>query len=183
MEFHIRKAVVEDAAPIARVHVNSWKTTYQGIVPDEYLASLNIEDRITMWTKQLAADQSVIFVAEAMQEVFGFISGAALRDPIGEYDAELYAIYLLREGQCCGVGRALAHMLAESLLIKNFKSLAVWVLEANPAVSFYQALGAIPILRKTIEIGGVRLPELALGWADLNASLRARFMAAKDSGI
>ena len=43
----------------------------------------------------------------------------------------------------------------------------VWVLEANPAARFYERLGAVPVTRQTIEIGGALLPELALGWPGL----------------
>jgi hypothetical protein len=32
----IRKAVLTDAKGIAKVHVDSWKTTYDNIVPDQY---------------------------------------------------------------------------------------------------------------------------------------------------
>ena len=33
-DISIRPAVAEDAAPIARVHVESWRSTYAGILPD-----------------------------------------------------------------------------------------------------------------------------------------------------
>ncbi len=39
----IRPAVAADAAAIARVHVDTWRTTYRGIVPDEHLAKLSYE--------------------------------------------------------------------------------------------------------------------------------------------
>ena len=33
----IRKAIVEDATGIGTVHVDSWRTTYKDIIPDEFL--------------------------------------------------------------------------------------------------------------------------------------------------
>lgn len=33
----IRKANLNDALGVAKVQVDSWKTTYKNIVPDEYL--------------------------------------------------------------------------------------------------------------------------------------------------
>lgn len=33
----IRKAVLTDAKGIAKVHVDSWRTTYKNIIPDEFL--------------------------------------------------------------------------------------------------------------------------------------------------
>jgi hypothetical protein len=45
----VRKANVRDASAIAHVHLQSWQTTYAGIVPDEYLASLNEVERVQLW--------------------------------------------------------------------------------------------------------------------------------------
>jgi hypothetical protein len=45
MEFEVRRAVSGDAASIARVHVESWRSTYAGIVPEAYLRSLDVDLR------------------------------------------------------------------------------------------------------------------------------------------
>jgi GNAT superfamily N-acetyltransferase len=84
-----------------------------------------------------------------------------------EYDAELFAIYLLQRAQGLGIGTALLRKLADSLRAKGFKSMAVWVLESNPSIHFYEKLGALPVSAKEIEIGGALLSELALAWPDL----------------
>jgi hypothetical protein len=47
----------------------------------------------------------------------------------------------------------------------------VWVLEQNPAVRFYEKTGAEHLMSKQIEIGGISLTELALGWPDLRRSI------------
>ena len=49
----IRPAEVQDAAGIARVHVESWRSTYQGIFPESFLASLSVERRENYWREQL----------------------------------------------------------------------------------------------------------------------------------
>src|SRR5215471_9877076 len=95
----IRPARIEDASRIAYVQVESWKTTYAGVVPDAYLASLTIESRADSWRKQFDGGTNVILVAEDKSGLFGFVSGGALRDSIPGYDAELYAIYLLKQRQ------------------------------------------------------------------------------------
>ncbi|MGM0829571.1 MAG: hypothetical protein ACQEU4_15235 [Bacillota bacterium] len=38
--FRIRKANLQDSPGLASVHVHSWRTTYKGIVSEEYLQSL-----------------------------------------------------------------------------------------------------------------------------------------------
>jgi len=175
MNLTIRKAKIEDAGAIAHVQVESWKTTYVGIVSDVFLNSLNKEERTQRWQEQILADNISILVAEdetlvAEDEtgIFAFAAGGEVREKIDDYDAELYAIYLLRERQGQGVGRTLGLALASALQTKGFTNMLVWVLEQNPSVSFYERLGAVQIARKVINIGGADLQELAFGWPSLD---------------
>jgi ribosomal protein S18 acetylase RimI-like enzyme len=173
MKLTIRKAKIEDAAAIANVQVESWKTTYAGIVSDVFLTSLNKEERAQRWQEQILADNISILVAEDQTGIFGFAAGGEVREKLDDYDGELYAIYLLRERQGQGVGRTLGLTLASALQTKGFTSMLVWVLEQNPSVSFYERLGAVQIARKVIDIGGADLQELAFGWPSLDRLIAA----------
>jgi hypothetical protein len=57
MEVKIRKATADDAKGIARVHVDAWKSTYRGLVSDEYLDSLSYESREQMWAKVIDSNK------------------------------------------------------------------------------------------------------------------------------
>jgi len=171
MNFRIRPAQLIDAPRIAHVQVESWKTTYAGIVPDAFLATLSEEMLAQRWQGFLQGNTMQLFVAEEGGSIFGFISGGKLRESIPPFDAELYAIYLLQSHHRHGAGRALIRALAHALGEQGFQSMMVWVLEANPAVGFYQHLGAIPVTQKHIHIGGVDLPELALAWPAIQSLL------------
>jgi GNAT superfamily N-acetyltransferase len=173
MNLTIRKAKIEDAAAIAHVQVESWKTTYAGIVSDVFLASLTQEERMRSWQEQILAGNISIFLAEDETRIFGFVAGGEVRGRLDEYDAELYAIYVLRERQRQGAGKSLGLALAFTLRAKGFTSMLVWVLEQNPSVSFYERLGAVQIARKVINIGGADLQELAFGWASLDRLIAA----------
>lgn len=92
----IREAVAPDAAAIARVHVDCWRTTYAGIVPHDYLANLSYGRREQMWRDVLSAQQpaTFVYVAEAADgQVVGFASGGPERSGHAVYTGELYAIY------------------------------------------------------------------------------------------
>jgi len=171
MFFHIRQALPADAPAIAHVQVESWRTTYKGIVPETFLAAMNEEARTESWHPPLADAAIHIFVACDETGIIGFVTGGAIRDAAEDYDAELYAIYLLQQKQQRGAGRALVRTLAASLHAQGLKKMIVWALEANPAVEFYKRLGAIPITRKMINIGGKELSDLALGWTSLSSLL------------
>ena len=168
----IRLAETRDAAAIAHVHVQSWVTTYKGIVPEQYLASLNETERVPLWQEWLTRDISV-FVSEVEGRIVGFAGGGPIREPLATYDAELYTIYLLQEVQGRGIGKDLLSAVAEALVAKDHTSMVVWVLEQNPAVRFYEKTGAEHLTSKQVEIGGISLTELALGWPDLRRPIRA----------
>jgi GNAT superfamily N-acetyltransferase len=172
MSFYIRQAQPADAQEIAHVQVESWRTTYKGIVPDTFLASMNEEARTESWHPQLADEAIRIFVACDETGVIGFIAGGEIRDPAEDYDAELYAIYLFEQNQQRGAGRALVRALAATLHAQGLKKMIVWALEANPSVEFYKRLGAIPVTTKIIHIGGKDLSDLALGWPSLDGLLQ-----------
>jgi GNAT superfamily N-acetyltransferase len=161
----IRLAELQDAHAISHVHIQSWRTTYAGLVPAEYLASLNEEARGLVWQDLLTRDTT--YIAEIEGKVVGFAHGGPLRESVGDYDAELYSTYLLKEVQGRGLGRKLLGAVSGALKEKNFRSMLVWVLEQNPALGFYERMGAQRLISKQIEIGGISLPELALGWPDL----------------
>ncbi len=157
---------MRDAPAIAHVHVQSWLTTYQGIVPQSYLASLNEAERVPLWQERLTREISV-FVAEHEGKVIGFAAGGPIRETLQPYDAELYTLYLLEEAQGQGTGQALLKAVTEALVEQRHRCLLVWVLERNPALGFYAHEGAQFITSKLVEIGGVGLVEVALGWPEL----------------
>jgi GNAT superfamily N-acetyltransferase len=163
-------ATVEDVPAIARVHVDSWRSTYKGIMPDDLLANLSYERREAMWRDILSKEDAPegVFVAQDNGTVIGFSSCGPERTQNAEYTGELYAIYLIQQYQGRGVGRELTRAAAQRLSEQGHQGMLVWVLEQNPSRRFYEALGGQFVERKTIEIGGVDLIEVAYGWRDLH---------------
>jgi GNAT superfamily N-acetyltransferase len=174
----IREARPEDAPAIAHVHVESWRTTYHGIVAADYLAGLSIEERQTRWAEMLRhpARDACSFIAEDPSgAVIGFASGGPARDAALGYEGDLYAIYLLDVWQGQGIGRQLAAAVAERLAGSGLRSLLVWVLADNPARGFYETLGGQKVVEREVQIGGQSLAEVGYGWTDINVLLaRAR---------
>jgi len=167
----IRAATAEDASAIAHVHVESWKTTYSGIVPEAYLAGLDEVLRAKLWHEWLTGS-TVVLVAERQGRVVGFAHAGPNREALEKCDAELYSIYLLRDAQRHGAGTALLRAIAGAMAERGFRSMAVWVLERNPARNFYETHGAHLAKSKVMEIGGVRLMEVAYVWPELRCLTR-----------
>jgi ribosomal protein S18 acetylase RimI-like enzyme len=173
LEVKIRKAVFSDAAAIARVHVDSWKSTYSGIIPDSYLASLSYDRREKWWREVIGDDRSFVFVAEVdvPKQIVGFANGGQerLKDP--DYSGELWAIYLLEDYRGKGIGQRLVLTLVKELVEQGHDSMLVWVLANNPYRRFYEKLGGKYLCSKRIEIGGSSYEEIAYGWRDLGEML------------
>ena len=119
MDILIRVAVPEDAASIARVHVDSWRSTYPGIVPAEYLDGLSYRSRESHWKGLLTTDRPEMsyFVAETQGgDIVGFANAGPEREGNRVYQGELYAIYILEEYQRMGLGRRLFSSVTRRLL-------------------------------------------------------------------
>jgi SAM-dependent methyltransferase len=165
----IRPAKLEDAAAIARVHAESWRTTYAGIIPDDYIAKFTADARDRTWRGILGAPARRDFVCVAEDgegTVVGFVSGGPARGD-KDFAGELYAVYLLHDYQRRRIGRRLAAALARRLLRAGCDSLVVWVLTQNPARQFYAALGGEPVAERPSDIRGAALTEVAYAWKDI----------------
>ncbi len=139
-------------------------------MPAGHLDSLSYGERESRWKEILTKGQARHnLVAETgAGGIVGFAGGGPEREGNPNYQGELYAIYLLDEYQRQGVGRRLVEAVAHRLAADGIASMLVWVLKDNhPACRFYESLGAEPIGRKTIAIGGVDLVEVSYGWSDI----------------
>jgi L-amino acid N-acyltransferase YncA len=164
----IREATAADIPKIARVHVDSWRTTYAGIVPAIFLASMSYEDFEARWYGWMGdpGGHGIFYVAELPSgRIVGFASGGPRREEqYPEYEGELFAAYLLREHQRKGLGRRLIGAVAQGLAAKGRHSMLAWVLAENPSRPFYEAMGGKLLGTQEIEIGGATLEEVAYGW-------------------
>ena len=82
----VRPATLEDAPGIADVHVATWRTTYRGLLPDDFLASLSEEHYTERWRRVIGEGSSRVFVVDAPEGVAGFASGG--RERAGENGPE-----------------------------------------------------------------------------------------------
>lgn len=160
----IHRATAEDCISIAEVHVASWKAAYSGIVPDEFLASLSVEQRASMWRQAVAAGAPQVLVAKDNEQILGFAAFGQSRDEDAPtHRGELYAIYLAPASWSRGVGRALWRSTHEVLCATGFTSTSLWVIAGNDrAMKFYSAAGFVqePGSAREFVLGRTPLTEL-----------------------
>ncbi|HEY8908499.1 MAG TPA: GNAT family N-acetyltransferase [Rhodoferax sp.] len=157
-------ASIEDARPIAEIHVATWKAAYAGIVPADFLAGLSVEKRESYWREQIPLGHQKIAVAKLGTRVVGWIAYGASRDDDADSGAaEIWAIYVSPEFWSGGVGRNLWLYSQSHLATEGYRSVSLWVLAANSrAINFYRKAGFVPDSsgNKEFEIGGTPLKDV-----------------------
>lgn len=164
----VRRATLSDSLNVARVQVQSWRESYKGIVPQEFLDNISPEDRAQAFRARFAEDAYRMFIAETPADgAIGFVDLGKPREQ-RPYQAELFAIYLLRDFQRQGIGRMLFTRGVQSLVADGMNSMYLVALEVSPYKSFYQKMGGRVVDRGEMEIATVKFIELIYGWDSLS---------------
>lgn len=160
----IRKANISDASGIAKVHVDSWRTTYKGIIPQSFLDGLSYEQRTKLWENNISDKPSMIFVAENEGEIIGFVTGGTRNTNEEAGASDLTSIYLLEEWQGKSVGKKLLNQIMIDFLEQGYQKIYVDVLAANKTRQFYQYYGAEYVKTVQLNIAGKILDEEIYVW-------------------
>src|SRR3546814_5924083 len=120
-------------------------------------------------------------VAEVEQQVVGFVSFGPTRTPALPYSGEVYALYVAIDWQGQGLGRRLLATALEALAKEGHRGAMVWVLAANPARFFYEAMGGERAGERLESFAGTELEELAYGWPDLDSWLAQMKASCRDN--
>lgn len=166
----VRRATLDDAEAIARVHVATWRSAYRDLLPPDFLASLSEAHYAERWRRMIGDETVAVFVAEEQEGIVGFASGGRERAGESGYEGELYAIYILDAAEHHGHGRELVRAVAGVLREMKLSDMIVWVLRDNaPARQFYERLGGVYVRAQPITIGTTTLEEVSYGWHGLDA--------------
>ena len=66
----LRLATQHDAEAIARIHVETWRSTYAGLLPDDLLIGMSIEKQKKMWHRMLGGSETVIHALKRRSTIF-----------------------------------------------------------------------------------------------------------------
>jgi GNAT superfamily N-acetyltransferase len=139
----VRRGKVADARAIAAVRVASWRWAYRGLLPDDLLDGLSVDESEAGWATALRESAVHVCVALRDDAVVGFASTAASRDDDALLGTgEVLTLYVTRDEAGEGTGRALLAAVQEDLRSRGFERATLWVLEANArGRAFYERQG------------------------------------------
>lgn len=164
----VRQASVGDAERIAEIHVRSWQHAYQGLIAQDYLDSLNPQQRLERRVELLQLADGVRVACLVVTGDDGVIEGFSNLGPTRDDDedrdrvGEVMAIYLAPGAWGRGLGRELMTGSLQFLGRAGFEQATLWVLDTNErARRFYAAAGFVTDGAAKIDtIGGLPVREV-----------------------
>ena len=166
----VRAAAQADARAIARIHVETWRSAYAGMLPDRTLIDMTVDGKASAWRHALGRPnpRGAVLVAEATGNgPIGFASAGPNRSAGLPFAGEVETLYVLPDWQNQGVGRALLMGCFEALKSRSFPSALIWVLADNPSRFFYERMGGKRAGERDEALWGAMLHEIAYGWSRL----------------
>ncbi|MDO8364023.1 MAG: GNAT family N-acetyltransferase [Actinomycetota bacterium] len=162
----VRPAALGDEAGMGAVHVAAWLAAYRGLMPDEYLDSLTVEQRTEMWRQGLERELRPgfgRFVAESAEGVvIGFVIVGPESGADGAARGEVFAINVDPSAWVGGAGSRLLTEGVSTLAAQGWPTAVLWVHPANArARGFYERRGwAADGAERIDEVLGVVVPEV-----------------------
>ena len=162
----VRMATLADAEGMARVSVDTWKLTYSGILPSDYLARMRRTAHETQRRRMMTNADTAHFVAEepATGETVGFASAGPARGGLAGATAEIYELYVQSGFQRQSLGQKLLAAAGAWLSARGHEVMIIWVLSDNPNRAFYERIGGRLSGQRAIRVGGAPVDEAAYVW-------------------
>ena len=138
----IRFANNDDLELIAELYVHNHKTTYRGLLPEEYLSSLTVESARKRWEKYLS-DGNLIWAAYESDLFLGFTAGK--KDDELDNTWYLDSLHVCENARGRGIGTELIRTMGKYASDKGYAAMSICVVKGNDsAKSLYLRLGAVP---------------------------------------
>lgn len=139
--FVIREADQRDAPVIAKLHADSWRSAYRGILTDAFLDGRADEDRLCVWTERFSQPSGkpmFVLVAEEGNHLVGFICAFPAADET--FGSLVDNLHVVPDLTGRGIGRGLLSDAAKHLISDGYScGVFLWVLEKNErAWRFYE---------------------------------------------
>ena len=149
----IRTMEIEDAEAVTDILIDSWQTSYRGIVSNEYLD--NMDKGILADRRRKQYRDYIVAVSEG--RIVGYcwyVNDNSFTKDVLEIDSEVIALYVDPKLKRQGLGRRLFSYVIDDLKKQGRKNMIIWCLKENyPSRKFYEKMGGMIIGEHMTNIG------------------------------
>jgi GNAT superfamily N-acetyltransferase len=176
MQYAIVVAQPTDASAIAALHVESWRSAYRGLYPDEFLDGPLLEERVRFWNARMhapAPERRHVLTAAAEGALVGF--ACVLLDAEPDWGPLLDNLHVKPAFKGHGIGTRLLSASREwAANAAPGQPMHLWVMEGNTAARrFYDRQGGTVAERTTVDVvPGTAQPVIRYSWPPLSNNRR-----------
>ena len=140
MNIIYEKATAEDAKAIRYIGAYSWKETYTGLVPEDYLdyKTEHYEDKVDKEKKLIRDANNNYYVARVDGKTVGYVLYGQTNNEKYKDFGYVGALYLLNEYQGYGIGKQLFKIALEGLKKQGYTKMMLECMDGNNTINFYK---------------------------------------------
>lgn len=164
VEIAIGPARAQQAQALAKLHADTWRLAYRGIIPHLALEKMIAGRGPRWWQKKLNAGEQML-VAEFDEVLAGYVYFGANRASALGFGGEIFELYMQPEYQGVGLGEKLFDAARRHLKKTYARGFLVWALAENDgACAFYRAMGGKKICEAVTIYDNRKLSKIGFGW-------------------
>lgn len=142
MNYEFRLAVYDDCSELAKVKREAWETTYRGIYPDTKFDNYDFVAQTNKFKKIVDNEDVKLYVVLCNEKIVGYFDyGKPIRQ-YKEYDQEIGLLYLLKDYQKMGIGKAIFLFASNKIKENGYNEFFIACNKYNyNAQKFYEKMG------------------------------------------
>lgn len=167
----IRQVEIGDEKEIAKIVIDSWKTSYQGIIEDDYLTDLNYRKKEEELNKDIIKQEQngyylYVYEDDAINKILGFIIlGPPREKETINFDMEIYELYIESNNKYKGIGTKLINFAKNKMISLGVRNIYLWCLSDNlSGIRFYKKMGGVILKEENLLVGNKSIKNTEIGF-------------------
>lgn len=156
---NIIRPEIKDAFEIASLIKEGWNSAYKGLISDEELKNMNLEQMAEKWKENIKTDKN-IYIYKEDNRILGVIRFGECENALTQNTGEIFCLYVKPEEKRKGIGTQLFNLAKERLIKEGYNKMIIWCLKGNKqGANFYIKCGGEKIKERDYTVRGINLRE------------------------
>jgi len=155
----IMKQKATDSLEIARLIKDGWNSAYKGLISEEFLKNMNIDDMAAKWKNNIETNEN-IYVYVSNDKILGVIRFGDAKEYATQNIGEIFCLYVKPEEKRKGIGTQLLEFAKNKLIQEGYQKMIIWCVKGNKqGANFYKKCGGTKIKERDYIVKGIKVRE------------------------